>query len=735
MELRGPSRLHCHCQFANRDSSNFQAGKPAPEAPALSSVTEHDENPHKSPPQSPQQSARKTARQAAANVMNTILSSPIRGPKTPGGSSPIKPPMSEMHPSKVHPTMGPPSSGLRLGFTDIKPAAARDESLPVAAQTTPSRVKISSSPFTFRVTGQTPTKDLGLGPDAQRIMEELREDAARIREELRAKREAEAQEEENAGGRKIAQPKGKAGRYSAAHMAQFKKMDSIANHPSAFRALPGRTTPLKAGVKRNQSNADLDEPETVRSKSASSASKPTPVPAIAEETPAVAKRARQHIEEDATSKRPASRDGSAIPMPKSAGGGIPRSKSNLASLMTPTKSSLSRSISGKTPSQGLLARSPSKVALSGIPRSATTGNLAATPAAQPAEAKSPKSRFDSVKSLFRGTKASVSASVTKPKSTLPLPSAFASKTPAPARAPKEVVTAPMTTPGRKLTKRVAFTPDTRGGQGPAPLPPHSPSPIKSALLQSRTARSALADAAYPSLDSMLADTAPATTTTDDDNGGVAYPDLSAHRPLPSPPKPTPATVPGEFTFRSDHTINFSPAPATTTKPSFGASPGQTSIRAVRASLFPAVPTTKLAVPTTKLMPGSFPSVPTTDPADCPEDVNKENEAPRPGSSSVFLSLPHGMSTKKRRRVTTDEEEAAMEMEERAAKKRRGDAVPEGEALLAPRLVAAGKGTPLGMSPRRKVGGGAVVAGTPSPMKRKGISLSRLNMLARPKLRK
>lgn len=718
--------------------------------PALTSVAEYDEHPPKSPPKSPPPSARQTARQAASNVVNAILSSPVRGPKTPGGSSPIKPPMSEMHPSKVHPTMGPPSSGLRLGFTDIKPAASRDEGLPVAAQITPSRVKISSSPFTFRVTGQTPTTDLGLGPDAQRIMDELREDAARIREELRAKHEAEAMEEENASSRKFAQPKGKAGRYSAAHMAQFKKMDSIANHPSAFRGLPGRTTPLKAGVKRNQSNADLDEPETARSKAAaSSASKPTPTPAVSEEPAAVTKRARQHIEDDATSKRPASRDGSSIPVPKSAGGGIPRSKSNLASLMTPTKSSLSRATSVKTPSQGLLARSPSKVTLSGIPRSATTGSLAATPAAPPAaaaELKSPKGRFDRVKSLFRSTtKPSVPASATKPKSTLPLPSAFASKTPAPARVTKGVfAAAPLTTPGRKLTKRVAFTPDTRGGTAPPPppQPQHSPSPVKSALLP----RQALAEVHYPSLDSMMADSATA-------DGGIAYPDLSARRPLPEPPvaktagSAPPTTVPGEFTFRSDHTISFGSA----TKSSFGSSPGQASIRAVRASLFP-------TPASSKLMPGSFPTAPTTalTPLDEEEDdINKENEAPpRPttgGGSSVFLSLPHGMSTKKRRRVSTDEEEAQQEEEVRAAKKRRGDAVPEGEALLAPRLVAAaaaaaGRATPgkkatpgggVGASPRRKgvVAGGLVAAGTPSPVKRKGISLSRLNMLARPKLRK
>ncbi|KAG7291008.1 hypothetical protein NEMBOFW57_001016 [Staphylotrichum longicolle] len=599
--------------------------------------------------------------------------------------------------------MGPPSSGLRLGFTDIKPTANRDDSLPSAVQTTPSRVKVPSSPFTFHVQRHTPAADLGLGPDAQRMMDELRGEAAKIREQLRAKRDAEQQEEENAGGRKIAQPKGKAGRYSAAHMAQFKKMDSIANHPSAFRGQPGRMTPLKAGVKRSQSKANLDEPETSHIKQPTPASAaPQPRPAVTVEAPvATTKRARQHIEDDASSKRPVSRDGSSTPAPKSSGLGIPRSKSNLASIMTPTKSSLSRSTSVKTPSQGLLARSPSKATLSGIPRSATTNNLVTVKLVEPtetAEVKSPRSRFDRVKAMLRGAKASPA----KPKSTLPLPSALGSKTPAPTRsAQREIITAPLTTPGRKLTKRVAFTPETQR----AALAQNSPSPVKSNLPQAKF-RQALAEVQYPSLEGVMAEGSAEL--------GVSYPDLSARRPLPEPPLKTfiadaaAPSAPGEFTFRSDHTISF----GSTTK-SFGSSPGQASVRAVRPSILP-----------TEKMPGSFPTSAST------SSVNKENEAPR----SVFIALPHGMSTKKRHRVSTDEEEAEQEAADRAAKKRRQEKVPEGEALLAPRLVAAASAKRLLSSPGKLPGAGKV-PGTPSPMKRKGISLSRLNMLARPKLRK
>ncbi|GAB1320078.1 hypothetical protein MFIFM68171_10288 [Madurella fahalii] len=675
------------------------------EAPTLSSVAERDDSPG----------------EAAVQNLDAVVSSPPRVPRTPSGSSPMKPPMSEMHPSKVHPTMGPPSSGLRLGFTDIKQKASRDDSLPAVAQTTPSRVAPPSSPFTFRFTRNTPS-DLKLGPEAQRMMDDLREEAAKIKAELVAKREAEKMEEENVGGRRIAQAKGKASRFSAAHMAEFKKMDSIENHPSAFRAQPGRMTPLKAGVKRSQSRANLDDPETVRAvqPTPASATAKTKAHAIVEEPAPTPKRARQHVEDDASSKRPVSRDGSSIPAPKPAGSGIPRSKSNLNSLMTPTKSSLARATSVKTPCQGSLIRSPSKATLSGMPRSATTSNLTSarlvveSEPAQTREIKSPKSRFDRVKAMLRGAK----ASATKTKSALPLPSAFTSKTPGPVRPERHILPVPMTTPGRKLTKRVAFTPETQR----AAVTQNSPSPVKSGIPPAKS-RQVLGDVYYPSLDAIMAE-----QTAD---GDVSYPDLSARRPLPEPPKTFKAgsaepSVPSEFTFRSDHTISFGSA-----SKSFGSSPGQASVRAVRPSILPS-----------ENMPGSFPT-PTSTSTSMPaasvsSPNNKENEAPR----SVFLALPHGMTNKKRHRVSTDEEEAEQEAAERAAKKRRQEEVPEGDALLAPRLtglgtVSARKRVVMSASPKKAgLAASTDAQATPSPVKkRQGISLSRLNMLARPKMRK
>ena len=174
-------------------------------------------------------------------------------PTTPSGATPVKLSMSEMHPSKVHPTMAAPSSGLRHGFVDINPGDKSKDVPSGITQSTPSK---TPSAFSFRL-------DNELGPDTKKLMErirgELRNDTDRIKAELAANENRVSLEDE-LKNRRIAQAKGKSGRFSAAHMAEFKKMDSIANHPSLYRANPERFTPLKAGTKRSQAKADLDEP-------------------------------------------------------------------------------------------------------------------------------------------------------------------------------------------------------------------------------------------------------------------------------------------------------------------------------------------------------------------------------------------------------------------------------------------------------------------------------------------
>ncbi|KAJ9151956.1 Erythromycin esterase [Pleurostoma richardsiae] len=660
-------------------ASSMKTPKAKRTATQLSAVTEGDESASNTPTQS----------------LNALLSSPMPPPKTPADSSPVKPGLEEMHPSKVHATMAPPSSALRLGFTDIRPSDSANGRLAFVAQSTPTKSAVIPSPLLSR-------SDLGLGSEVQEVLKQIREDAAKIKVGLAAELAQKKAEEEQVNGRKLAKPKGRAGRFSAAHMAEFKKMDSIKNHPSAFRAGAGRATPVSKGVKRTQSKANLTDSDRAAPPSTKKIQNP-PV----QELDSPAKRARKHFNEDASTNRPVSRDGSFIPRPATAGkdvGSIPRSHSTLSSLMTPTKSSLARLAGTKTPTTARsMIKSPSKPVLgSGLKKSATMHDLGTRKhdeADTVASVQSP-GRLERVKSIF-GRQKSVSK---KPTSAIPMPSAI-SRTPAPPRLEKDLPPLPLTTPGRKLPRPILFTPETKR----AALLQNSPSPIKSCAPSSKTSNTLVQ---YPSLDAMMSEEEPEIT--------VHYPDLSAARPLPEPPAKTATSpnkltipdsnAPGNFTFRSDQTIRF----ASSSPSGFGSSPGQVSVRPVRPSILP-----------TADMPGSFPSSVMSRP-------NKENEAPEP----IFdlKAVPHGMINKKRHRVTDDEEEAEQEAAERAAKKRRAQPVPEGEALVAPRLLSAKKGLATA-TPRKLATPRSNIGTSRSPAKKPVLSLSRLNMLARPKYRK
>lgn len=639
--------------------------------------------------------------------------------------------------------MAAPSSGLRHGFVDINPGDKSKDVPSGITQSTPSK---TPSAFSFRL-------DNELGPDTKKLMErirgELRNDTDRIKAELAANENRVSLEDE-LKNRRIAQAKGKSGRFSAAHMAEFKKMDSIANHPSLYRANPERFTPLKAGTKRSQAKADLDEPESARSskatvaRSASKISKPTEKQGAIPQSSI--KRLRQRFEDDASTTRPASRDDSAIPRPKSSGNdsvhrGLPRSKTH-GSLTTPTKASLARTSSIKTPSVTLirsttkpeiakiegtpkegsplrpsnlhvgisglsgLVRSSSKKNFGGLTKSNTTSNLLEA-RSMPTQIQTP-GRFGRVKSIL---KRRLSGSK-QPTTQTPI------KTP---ETQKELPPNPLTTPGKKGGKRVDFTPQTKLAVGPQ----ISPSPVKTGIPRSKTLSK------IPMSASKLISTAP----NDQKVGEVSYPDLSAYtkdlgeemETEKTLPKPLPPTIPGSFTFRSDHTIKFEDHPID----GFGSSPGQSSVRHVRKSQrFSTTKSTSFA--SDSPMPGSFPSISETIKSGGTKEAkeNKENTDPKTTPTPFRFTpystkgIPHGMSNKKRSRATSDDEKEKDEGVERGAKKQRKNpaAVPEGDALVAPRLVN-------GQSPVKKLSHAA------SPRKKGGLSLSRLNMLARPKIRK
>lgn len=640
----------------------------------LSSLAERDETPT----------------QGAQSNLDSIVSSPV-APRTPATSC-VKPSFEELHPSKTHhSTTKEPDSGLRLGFVDIEKNGTDMPS--GVTQQTPSKTGISST-FDFKFARPGPQ----LGPEAQRMMDDLREEALRIKAKIAAEREQEKRNEEESGvgGRKIAQPKGKVGRFSDAHMAEFKKMDSIAGHPSSFRAQPGRLTPAKSSLKRSQSKAKLDDREEIdntqeKGEMASNTERL--------ENTAPAKRARKGMTDDASSARPVSQGDHA---PKT----IPptlnpaRSQSNLlTSITTPTKASLARVAAVKQPASQMptLSKSPSKPSLVGTPqglaKSTTVSNIGSVPRSQSKTFLRSPGKLDRVKSILRYSSSSKK------------PSAAHSSIPTLARSPnkpnleKDLPSLP-TTPGlerAKSIKHVNFTPDTIN-KNVATIT-NSPSPFKSAIPRSASkinlaakahsttqkvsADSDMKDVEYPSITGL-----PVLLKESRD---VEYPSLAgvhSFPDLPRQPKPEqrpPPSVPGTFTFRSDHTIQFGASPK-----GFGSSPGQSSVRQVRQSIFP-----------NNTMPGSFPGS---------TGSNKENKAPLP-------SVPHGMSNKKRRRVDSDEEEEEVK---HSPKKQKSN-VPEGDMLMAPRIVAEK------MAHASKI---------PSPAKKKpGLSLSRLNLLARPKNRK
>ncbi|KAI0110351.1 hypothetical protein GGR51DRAFT_510844 [Nemania sp. FL0031] len=669
-----------------------------------------------------------TSNSSSFRTADSTMSSPLPGPKTPSTAAPLKLAVSEMHPSKVHHAINPPSSGLRNGFTDID---YNKTPMQTMLQSTPSKTPVPSSEFTFRYA--RPGTDKELGPEARKMMDSLREDAARIKAQLAEERDLErAQRRESGERRKIAAAKGISGRFSAVHMAEFKKMDSIEGHASSFRAAPGRFTPVKAarlpnpitplkqGIKRSQSKANLDDPDSARSKTVP----PRPLAKSVEkrhEAPEhPSKRLRQRMEDDASTLRPVSRDGTSIPRPKSSGNdslrsGIPRSRT-LGNLMTPTKSSLARSNSAKTstislvhsPSQpdfhrvnsfsakversllrspsktdlALLARSPSKKGFGGLKWPAI-GNLTSESTSVPTQVETP-GRFGRIKSILKRQ-----ASGSKPKSAIPQPAASGIKTPSRAGLTERMFpTVPLTTPGRRQNRHVEFTPDTKQ----AAMAQESPSPIKSSIPRSKP----LPKLAAP----RFVAGGKAAVSQESTAGEVTYPDLSAYVVDGDAPEPQPESVPSTFTFRSDHTIRFENSPSK----GFGSAAGQASLRQVRKSTGPSTQ-----------MPGSFPRT-------SEMSLNKENKDPL-----IHEGIPHGMTNKKRHRASSEEDDIDEGSKRGMKKLRKNPPAAEGYAVVAPKLMSQ-------LSPSKKMAGSTPQ--TPSPQKKKaGLSLSRLHMLAQPKIRK
>jgi len=214
--------------------------------------------------------------------------------KTP--TSTPRPTKQEMHPARYQSSLKKEHSAQRFALTDadfplppttINSGMMLPPSSP-AAKVAAKRQSFAAPDFEFKFRQST-----DMSNEAQRLMDEVREQAARIKGELEKGREQQERNDDEVEaryGRKMATPKSKNGRYSNVHKEEFNKMGSIASHASTYRAgvsqssssrpMTSTTTattkiPLKpeatvpsmpksaalAGLKRNTSVKSMNEDE------------------------------------------------------------------------------------------------------------------------------------------------------------------------------------------------------------------------------------------------------------------------------------------------------------------------------------------------------------------------------------------------------------------------------------------------------------------------------------------
>ncbi|KAJ9668246.1 hypothetical protein H2201_001676 [Coniosporium apollinis] len=452
--------------------------------------------------------------------------------RTPKNKTPIQPSNEEMHPHHHQASTAKPLDEARwLGFlnkgahTEPVKGVNKIPAVDVTPSKTPdpSKNPFSSPDFKFTFRKQS----LELSPAARKMMAESREEAAKVRAQMVAQQDEFAARPavEDATGRKIAPAKGKASRFSDVHMAQFKKMDSIANHPSAFRTDSIRAAQGSTSLKRTQSKADLGDRENGSSRTKSQKSQHA---AREEVISGPVKRAKHRPEDDTSAARPVSRDNTSDESKPSTpkGTGLIRSKSGIpqptSNLTTPTKASIARSQSVKSMKTSMI---PS------LARSSSVKSLA-NPQAADARREDYASRMKStVKSILRGpqrlysndpAKIAAGTHIATPKGRVNLN--------------KDLPSVPATAP---VAKHVNFTSSTlyKALHDDAALA--SPSAAHSAARSASEKPERMASPIpYPSLP---------------DRETITNPNASRRL--------TTGGMPADFTFRSDKPISFGPATA------------------------------------------------------------------------------------------------------------------------------------------------------------------------------
>ncbi|KAI4240355.1 MAG: hypothetical protein L6R40_005181 [Gallowayella cf. fulva] len=494
----------------------------------LSSVLEREE--------SPQQKLQNIDELLSSSTIpasrNSIRHYPIPGSfDTPPPPQRIRPSIGEMHPSKVQ-----QSTIKQPEAIDAPPTAPAAKNSKDAIESTPAKklgslpAHMSSPGFDFSFT--RPESDLS--EEAQKIMDSVREEAARIKARMQAELDEDQFKTEEGTkqltaveGRKIAQPR--SGRYSDVHKQQFKKMDSIANHISTWKTKIQSTATApttSSSLKRSSSKAGLDKAESgiPRSKSFKALPKPEEVNATS------GKRVKRTHDDDASQTRPFSYDSTnsypttpAKPQPTT----LP------SAVTTPTRASLARSASVK----------PSKTSMiPSLSRSASTKTLGTPQTEGSNKYMSRMAKFSPIKSILHRSQPKFSDDPVKVAAGthLPLPTKVLSLNKdlpdLPGTPSKDLLRSP------SVKKHVNFTPSTKPLADISPVASPSPSKIP---------RSGSTKA----LDSLNV----------------------THRNTHKIPTATISSgLPGDFTFSSSKTIDFGPATSGLIK----------TIRPVRPSGFP-----------------------------------------------------------------------------------------------------------------------------------------------------
>ncbi|KAF2837784.1 hypothetical protein M501DRAFT_995025 [Patellaria atrata CBS 101060] len=448
--------------------------------------------------------------------------------RTPTDRTPIQPAQSEIHPQQNHATTSKPLDEARwLGFMD-KVKGARTEPVKrhsslAAAQSTPTKATNDkwtpfspTTEFTFSLPKEK-SSDLNLSPEAQKIMADKRDEIVKIREQLRAARN-EAKVQEISTARRIAQPKGKVGRFSDIHMTEFKKMDSITNHPSAFRADPNRFPPATKSLKRTQSKAEMDKIDG----SVTPKQPPKSPGRTDERTVAQSKRAKRFHEDDISTVRPISLKTQKATATPNTPGTAPKRTSfmrKISGLMSPTKASLARSQSVKTMKTtthipSLLPKSPSLKSIPTVPQTPKPASKADED--EVSKLSFSKLKMPTVKGILRTPQRLYSND--------PAQIAAGTHSPPPSRI-MHFPSIPATAP---VKKHVDFTASTKGSENKDEGIVATP---KKPVVENKTE-----NVTYPTLSNVVSPGNPGSVSRRMTLGGA-----------------------GDFTFRSDRPINFGPS--------------------------------------------------------------------------------------------------------------------------------------------------------------------------------